>query len=88
MKKIGLLGGSFDPPHKGHLFISLEAKRLLKLDEVWWIVTPQNPLKILKMYSTRQDIRKEVGDIINGHSAQSWVTYVLAKKVGYVSLNF
>ena len=48
MKKIGLLGGSFDPPHKGHLFISLEAKKLLKLDEVWWIVTPQNPLKILK----------------------------------------
>ena len=48
MKKIGLLGGSFDPPHKGHLFISLEARKLLKLDEVWWIVTPQNPLKILK----------------------------------------
>ncbi len=43
-----MLGGSFDPPHKGHLFISLEAKKLLKLDEVWWIVTPQNPLKILK----------------------------------------
>tara|TARA_A100001011_G_scaffold397049_1_gene496837 strand:+ start:8127 stop:8708 length:582 start_codon:yes stop_codon:yes gene_type:complete len=48
LKKIGLLGGSFDPPHKGHLFISLEAKKVLKLDEVWWIVTPQNPLKILK----------------------------------------
>ncbi len=48
MKKIGLLGGSFDPPHKGHLFISLEARKLLNLDEVWWIVTPQNPLKILK----------------------------------------
>ena len=48
MKKIGLLGGSFDPPHKGHLFISLEAKKLLKLNEVWWIVTPQNPLKISK----------------------------------------
>ncbi len=48
MKKIGLLGGSFDPPHKGHLSISLEAKKLLKLEEVWWIVTPQNPLKISK----------------------------------------
>ncbi len=48
MKKIGLLGGSFDPPHKGHLFISLEAKKILKLDEVWWLVTPQNPLKISK----------------------------------------
>ncbi len=48
MKTIGLLGGSFDPPHKGHLFISLEAKKILKLDEIWWLVTPQNPLKIFK----------------------------------------
>ena len=46
MKHIGLLGGSFDPPHKGHLYISLEAKKTLKLDEIWWLVTPQNPLKI------------------------------------------
>ena len=46
MRHIGLLGGSFDPPHKGHLYISLEAKKLLKLDEIWWLVTPQNPLKI------------------------------------------
>jgi len=45
MKNIGLLGGSFDPPHKGHLYISLEAKRFLKLDEIWWLVTPQNPHK-------------------------------------------
>jgi nicotinate-nucleotide adenylyltransferase len=45
MKRIGLLGGSFDPPHKGHLYISLEAKKILKLDEIWWLVTPQNPLK-------------------------------------------
>ena len=48
MKRIGLLGGSFDPPHKGHLFISLEARKNFYLDEVWWLVTPQNPLKILK----------------------------------------
>ncbi len=48
MKKIGLLGGSFDPPHKGHMYISLEAKKILKLDEVWWLVTPKNPLKIIK----------------------------------------
>ena len=46
MRHIGLLGGSFDPPHKGHLYISLEAKKILKLDEIWWLVTPQNPLKI------------------------------------------
>ena len=43
-----MLGGSFDPPHKGHLFISSEAKKILQLDEIWWLVTPQNPLKISK----------------------------------------
>ncbi len=45
MKNIGLLGGSFDPPHKGHLYISLEAKKILKLDEIWWLVTPQKGKK-------------------------------------------
>ena len=55
MKNIGLLGGSFDPPHKGHLYISLEAKKILKLDDIWWLVTPQNPLKVNKpaSYSDR-----------------------------------
>ena len=48
MKKIGLLGGSFDPPHKGHIFISLEAKKILSLDEIWWLITPQNPHKVYK----------------------------------------
>ena len=43
--KIGLLGGSFNPAHQGHLQISLEALRRLGLDEVWWLVSPQNPLK-------------------------------------------
>lgn len=42
---IGLLGGSFDPPHEGHKLISLEAIRRFNLDQLWWLVTPQNPLK-------------------------------------------
>jgi nicotinate-nucleotide adenylyltransferase len=42
---IGLLGGSFNPPHVGHLSISEIARRSLGLDAVWWLVTPGNPLK-------------------------------------------
>ena len=43
--KIGLLGGSFNPPHDGHLMISRLALTRLGLDRVWWLVTPGNPLK-------------------------------------------
>ncbi len=43
--RIGLLGGSFNPAHTGHLHISREAIRRLHLDEVWWMVSPGNPLK-------------------------------------------
>jgi nicotinate-nucleotide adenylyltransferase len=42
---IGLLGGSFNPAHEGHIHISREAMRRLKLGAVWWLVTPRNPLK-------------------------------------------
>ncbi len=45
MTAVGLLGGSFNPAHAGHRHISLQAMRLLGLDEVWWLVSPQNPLK-------------------------------------------
>lgn len=43
--RVGLFGGSFDPPHEGHLAVSLVALRTLALDQVWWLVSPQNPLK-------------------------------------------
>jgi len=43
--RIGLFGGTFDPPHLAHLSASLLALKRLKLDRVWWLVTPGNPLK-------------------------------------------
>ena len=43
--KVGLLGGSFNPPHRAHRIISLFAMKRLGLDRVWWLVTPGNPLK-------------------------------------------
>jgi len=45
--RIGLFGGSFDPPHAGHLAVSHVALRALALDQIWWLVSPQNPLKPL-----------------------------------------
>lgn len=44
-QRIGLLGGSFNPPHEGHALISRIAFKRLGLDRVWWLVTPGNPLK-------------------------------------------
>jgi len=43
--RIGLFGGTFDPPHAAHLAASLLAMKRLQLDRVWWLVTPGNPLK-------------------------------------------
>ena len=43
--KTGLLGGSFNPAHRGHRAITLAAIRALELDEAWWLVSPGNPLK-------------------------------------------
>ena len=43
--RIGLLGGSFDPPHSGHMHISKWAIKEFSLDRIWWLVSPGNPLK-------------------------------------------
>ncbi len=48
IRRIGLLGGSFNPAHDGHLYISREALKRLQLTEIWWMVSPQNPLKSVK----------------------------------------
>ena len=45
MRRIGLLGGSFNPAHRGHRHVSLAAIDALGLDELWWLVSPGNPLK-------------------------------------------
>ncbi|KAB0681512.1 nicotinate-nucleotide adenylyltransferase [Aureimonas leprariae] len=42
---VGLFGGSFDPPHAGHLLVAQAALRRLRLDRLWWLVSPGNPLK-------------------------------------------
>ena len=56
--KIGILGGSFDPAHKGHLAISKEAKKILKLTKVIWAITKNNPLKKKSNTDILERIRK------------------------------
>lgn len=46
--RVGILGGSFNPPHEGHIHISQAVLKSLHLDAIWWLVTPQNPLKSAK----------------------------------------
>ena len=68
--RIGLLGGSFNPPHAGHLHIARLAQAKFGLDFVWWVVTPQNPLK------ENSDIRpydkrfRAVEDMLKQHPRQ------------------
>jgi nicotinate-nucleotide adenylyltransferase len=50
-QRIGLFGGSFNPAHRGHYAVALFALHKLRLDWVWWLVAPQNPLKDARDYS-------------------------------------
>jgi nicotinate-nucleotide adenylyltransferase len=64
--RVGLLGGSFNPPHAAHRAISLFALKRLKLDRVWWLVTPGNPLKdhdgLRDLDARAEAARKMAGD--------------------------
>ena len=56
--KIGILGGSFDPAHKGHLAISKEARKRFKLEKIIWAITKKNPLKA----ESKTPISKKIKD--------------------------
>ena len=55
-KKIGILGGSFDPAHKGHLKISIEAKKKIKISKIIWAITKKNPFKSKNHFSLMKRI--------------------------------
>ena len=93
-KSFGILGGSFDPAHKGHLIISKIAIRKIKLKKVLWIITKQNPLKGKTFYSLSQRITKakiltkrtkkiqviQFGKAIHSSRSINVIKYLLNKK--------
>ena len=71
--RIGLLGGSFNPAHAGHLYVSETALKRLKLDSVWWLVSPGNPLKdkaAMASLTARLDGARGIGGAQSPHPCQ------------------
>ena len=56
-KKIGILGGTFDPAHKGHVKISLEAKKRYGINKIIWAITKKNPYKSKSKFSLNERIK-------------------------------
>ena len=72
-KKLGILGGSFDPAHKGHLKISIEAKKKFKIDKIVWAITRKNPFKSKSFF----ELKKRV-----------IFAKKITKKYNFISVNF
>jgi nicotinate-nucleotide adenylyltransferase len=68
MIKTALLGGSFNPAHRGHRHISLEAMRVLDVDHMWWLVSPGNPLKAGATDMASLPVRMRSAQIATRHS--------------------
>ena len=94
VKSIGLLGGSFDPAHKGHLAITKIAISKLQLNKVFWVVAKKNPFKSKSFYSLSQRIKKArqisksikkiqviyLDKIINSSRSIDIINYLIKKK--------
>ncbi len=78
--RVGLLGGTFDPPHAGHLHAARTAMRRLQLDRVWWLVSPQNPLKTRQASDLRRrmdmvaDLARDPGMVVSDIEARIGTT--------------
>ena len=94
-KSVGILGGSFDPPHRSHLSISKIAIKKINLNKVLWVVTKKNPFKNKPFYSVTQRIRfaKEItkknkkiqvvylNKIIGSSRTINIINYLIKKKI-------
>lgn len=75
---IGLFGGSFNPAHEGHLLVAETALRRLRLDRIWWLVTPGNPLKDVSGLPS-QEARMAACRALIGHEPRIVVTGIEAE---------
>ena len=66
--KVGILGSSFNPPHKGHLEISNRALRTFSLNEVWWLITKVNPLINSSDYISLNERKSKIDEIIKNEN--------------------
>jgi len=88
--RVGLLGGSFNPAHDGHRHISQEALRRLGLDQVWWLVSPGNPLKVgqpmapqaERLARARALLRRHPGMVPTGLEAAMGTRYTVDTLLG------
>lgn len=95
---IGLLGGSFDPPHAGHVHLTREALKRLRLDQVWWLVSPGNPIKahapaplaarIAASRALMRHPRVRVTDLEAGFGTRATVDTLAALRRAYPALRF
>ncbi len=65
--RIGIVGGSFNPAHAGHIHISKIALKSLKLDAIWWLITPKNPLKSSKNLLSMEKRIEYARSLLNNH---------------------
>lgn len=95
---VGVFGGSFDPPHQGHVHVTLEAMKAFGLDRVWWLVSPGNPLKargpapLSQRLQAAKDVmrhpRVEVTDIENQTGTRATADTLAALKRLYPEVRF
>ena len=92
-KKIGILGGSFDPAHKGHLKISIEAKKKFKINKIIWAITKKNPFKSKSKFDLdkRIDIAKKITKKYNFISVKFYEDKIKSNKtinlINYIKKN-